>query len=279
MAGRICLLQSASSDDNKFFVSESYKLNMFQLFFPLLNISIILYLRIRVKRFMSELCPRKQMSCIGMYKRNVISLQMTICWLIIWDLSSFLDYGFQTLLAVLAKQDISLSTPIVFWIWNIKGFVFNEGLHFVLPSFLEIPSNFDRKRKRNAFYARKPGSLEPRRETVEESELKEKKSSKKQNSLLLSARELLNKVPSKLVKVDEFKLEDPPKCKTEERDKSSTDLRKRELKDGELAISSSSLNNKEHFLSIPKSSGGHLRKRQPYIIYCRHHNSFVKHSQ
>ena len=87
VAGRVCLLLPAgSSGSSAFYQGESYKLNMFRLFFPLLNIFTVIYLRFRVKRFMSELCPRKQMSCIGVYKRNVISLQTTIRWLMFWNI-------------------------------------------------------------------------------------------------------------------------------------------------------------------------------------------------
>ena len=44
-----------------------------------------------------------------------------------------------------------------------------------------------------------------------------------------------------------------------------------------LSISSS---NDGHFLSIPKTDddGQDLRKRRPYIVYCRNHNSFARHT-
>ena len=46
VAGRICLLQSAFYESDAY-ESEAYKLNMFHLFFPLLDISIVIYLRFR----------------------------------------------------------------------------------------------------------------------------------------------------------------------------------------------------------------------------------------
>ena len=224
--GRVCLLlQTASRTSSAFYESESYKLNMFRLFFPSLNIVIIIYLRFRVKRFMSELCPRKQMSCIGVYKRNVIGLQTTINWLISWNILVLLEYGFHTLLAVQGDQ---LSRETVFWIWNVKSFLFNEGLHFVLPLLLEVPnSSLDRKKiGKDTFYARKTGSLEPRRAEVKTANVKTVKeapdktakdktveeATEKPGSLLLSARELLqSKVPaSKLIMVEEYRGEDLP---------------------------------------------------------------------
>ena len=290
VAGRVCMLQSASSNGSALYESESYKLNMFRLFFPLLNIFIIIYLRFRVKRFMSELCPRKQMSCIGVYKRNVISLQMTICWLIIWDISSFLDFGLQNLMEVQAH---SLSREVVFWIWNVKGFVFNEGLHFALPSILEVPNSFDKRMKKgkHAFYARTPGSLEPRRDETVEKQQKAKKQAKEkssESSLLLSAKELLNRVPSRVIKVTEYNqsqsslgkgtdeggpeyrgeyLQNMSRINFEEKDKSSPNIKLDDErgKAGKLE------------LSIPRTDDGHLRRRQPYTVYCRNHNSFARH--
>ena len=321
--GRVCLLlQTTSSGGNTFYESETYKLNMFRLFFPLLNISIIIYLRSRVKRFMSGLCPRKQMSCIGVYKRNVISLQTTISWLIIWDISSFLEFGLENLMAV---QGHSLPRQVVFWIWNAKGFVFNEGLHFLLPSLLEVPNDsFDeRKKTENAFYARKPGSLEPRREEVSRSKekrgeqgAKEKtaKAPDQQSSLRISisAKELMHKV----IKVTEFEhgqsslaeerirkgdqgdqdhrgadVSNVPRFNMEVNNESSPNMLNPKLEDKrgkteklELSVPTSNsklsipTSNDGHFLSIPRTNDGHFRKKQPYIVYCRNHNSFARHT-
>ena len=149
---------------------------------------------------MKGFCPRKRMSCIGVYKRNVISLQTTIHWLMFWTLAVLVEYVLCTLLT--EHGDI-FSPQTAFWIWNVKCFLLNEGLHFVLPALLELPERLDRKKMgRNTFYVRKPGILEPRRDEVKRGKTVEEEPS----SLLLSARELLHrKVPSKLIKVAEYR--------------------------------------------------------------------------
>ena len=313
--GRVCLLlQTASRTSSAFYESESYKLNMFRLFFPNLNIVIIIYLRFRVKRFMSELCPRKQMSCIGVYKRNVIGLQTTINWLISWNILVLLEYGFHTLLAVQGDQ---LSRETVFWIWNVKSFLFNEGLHFVLPLLLEVPnSSLDRKKiGMDTFYARKTGSLEPRRAEVKTANVKTVKeapdktakdktveeATEKPGSLLLSARELLqSKVPaSKLIMVEEYRGEDLPNGNIENEsfpnelkdERGELKYERGELKDERVELKDERDELKDERdelkdergepekleLSIPRSNEGRLRSREPCTVYCRNHNSFARH--
>ena len=149
---------------------------------------------------MKGFCPRKRMSCIGVYKRNVISLQTTIHWLMFWTLAVLVEYVLCTLLTV--HGDV-FSPQTAFWIWNVKDFLLNEGLHFVLPALLELPERLDRKKMgRNTFYVRKPGILEPRRDEVKRGKTVEEEPS----SLLLSTRELLHrKVQSKLIKVAEYR--------------------------------------------------------------------------
>ena len=299
-SGRICLLENLIKGSGDFLESEAYKLLLFHLFFPLLNISIIIYLRLRVRRFMGDLCPRKQMSCIGVYKRNVISLKTTIVWLIIWDVSALIDCGFQALLSMEPSQ--VWSREVVFWIWNIKGFLFNEGLHLTLPSFLEIPNGFDKQKVKNAFYARHPGSLEPRRESEgigtnsRNNRKEEDKGAQQPNSLLLSARELLLvKVPPRLIKVAEYKAEYKHKNKYE--NKAAEYVGPGHWQDwSKNAVTSNqglSTTEKESLgnwleLSIPDSYvDEHLSDHDEYYgvkhfdqrltVYCRKHKSFASH--
>ena len=303
-SGRICLLENLIKGSGDFLESEAYKLLLFHLFFPLLNISIIIYLRLRVRRFMGDLCPRKQMSCIGVYKRNVISLKTTIVWLIIWDVSALIDCGFQALLSMEPSQ--VWSREVVFWIWNIKGFLFNEGLHLTLPSFLEIPNSFERQKVRvRVFYARHPGSLEPRRESGEigtnpQNARKEDKGTQQQkeqpNSLLLGARELLLvKVPARLIKVAEYKAEYKHKNKYENKAEYVGPARWQDW--SKYAVTSNhglSTTEKEGLrrnrleLSIPESyvdehlgdHGEHYgvdHCDQRLTTYCRKHKSFASH--
>ena len=301
--GRVCLLlqTTSSGGGSPFYESESYKLNMFRLFFPLLQIFIIFYFRFKVKSFMKELCPRKQMSCIGVYKRNVISLQTTMHWLMFWTVAMLLEYTLCTLLTV--HGDV-FSPQTAFWIWNVKCFLLNEGLHFVLPALLEVPDRLERKKMgRNTFYVRKPGILEPRRAEVKRAKTDEEEPS----SVLLSARELLHrKVPSKVIKVAEYRGDDLPNFSRHNiEDKSLQSMPRPEIKceRGEpekLKVSDPEMQILHKFpkgaqnneleecrkqepekleLSIPRSSddGQQLRRRQPCTVYCRNHNSFARH--
>ena len=272
------------------------------------------------------------MSCIGVYKRNVISLQTTIHWLMFWNVGVLLDYAFYTLLTA---QGEYFSPQTAFWIWNVKDFLLNEGLHFALPALLEVPDRLDREKMgKNKFYVRKPGILEPRRAEV----LKAKTVKEEPSSLMLSARKLYRKVPSKLIKVAEYRGDYLPKFSMYNiGDKSLQNILKPELKDetGEPGKSEVSIqdmqttpqkyqkgtqndhlterqrkdpetlkvsiedtekmpqkyskgvkNNKPERnepekleLSIPRSSdeGHHLRRRPPFTVYCRNHNSFSRH--
>ena len=304
VAGRICLLENLIKGSGDFPESEAYKLLLFHLFFPLLNISIIIYLRLRVRRFLGDLCPRNQMSCIGMYKRNVISLKTTIVWLIIWDVSALIDCGFQALLSMEPSSQV-WSREVVFWIWNIKGFLFNEGLHLTLPSFLEIPTGFDRQKVKKAFYARHPGSLEPRRESEgigtnpQNARREEDKGAQQQkeqnNSLLLSARELLLvKVPARLIKVAEYKAECKHKNKYENKAENMGPGRWQDwskyavISNGLSTAEKESLRRIRLELSIPENyvdehlgdHGEHYgfdHCDQRLTVYCRKHKSFASH--
>ena len=298
--GRVCLLLQTTSGSSAFYESETYKLKMFRLFFSLLLISIIFYFRLRVKNFMKGFCPKKQMSCIGVYKRNVISLQTTIHWLMFWTLAVLVEYVLCTLLTV--HGDV-FSPQTAFWIWNVKCFLLNEGLHFVLPALLELPDRLDRKKMgRNTFYVRKPGILEPRRAEVKRAKTDEEEPS----SVLLSARELLHrKIPSKLIKVAEYRGGDLPNFSRHnievkiEQNMSELKYERGEPEKLEVSIEDTQKMPQTHpkatpndhleerkrgepeklELSIPRSNdeGGQELRRRPYTVYCRNHNSFSRH--
>ena len=130
-AGRICLLRNGPPDT--FVDVKAAKIHFVYL---LIDSLVALYSKWRVDRFLAGHCPRKKMSCIGKYQRNVLSLQETTRWLYLWafhalvNLVTFISIGY-------FKEYLSMSQT--FWIWNLKGFIFNEGLHFVIPLFLKLP--------------------------------------------------------------------------------------------------------------------------------------------
>ena len=115
------------------------------------------YMAWRVKRFLTDHCPNKKMSCIGKYRRNMIDFQQTTYWLICWQVNILLDIPFQSFL----EADQVLSKESKFLIWTTKGVFLNEC--FILTQLaIEAP---DRKLKLvhpGQFYVRSP-ILEPRR--------------------------------------------------------------------------------------------------------------------
>ena len=115
----------------------------------------VTYQRRQLRQFISCLCPNKRMSCLGKFRRNVISLTQTYWWLLWWCVAMTacclsVDYG-QPYLSVRAQ----------FWIWNISGIIGYEGVHFILPFFLDMPVEIERRSSRVKFYVREP-VLEPR---------------------------------------------------------------------------------------------------------------------
>ena len=147
-AGRICLLESSQG---------SMKGSQIQAAFQLIMMCFTVYNNWRVKMFLSKKCPRNTLSCIGKFKRNVLSFKQTTVWVLFLCFS-----GLSSLLVFLLASFIleSLSTEQMFWIWNIRSFLCFEGLHFVLPLFLKIPSNVEITRP---FFITKSKRLEPRR--------------------------------------------------------------------------------------------------------------------
>ena len=151
--GRICLVHAVKQESD--LGGEGHKITLMQLAFPTVGVIFIIYLTQKIRCFLHRLCPKRKFSCIGVYQRNIISFQLTWKWLLIWIFSSIFDVIFQ---GILAEQGGSIS----FWIWNIKGIIFNEGLHFILPLMLTIPN--EEQVKPQNFYIRSSSVLEPRRE-------------------------------------------------------------------------------------------------------------------
>ena len=54
-----------------------------------------------------------------------------------------------------------LSVRAQFWIWNISGIIGYEGVHFILPFFLDVPIEIERRSSSVKFYVQEP-VLEPR---------------------------------------------------------------------------------------------------------------------
>ena len=111
--------------------------------------------KLKVRRFISGLCPNGRMSCVGNFKRNVINLNQTFLGFVWWCFAMTfccisIDYG-----------DGYLSAKTQFWIWNLSGFLGYEGMQLFLPFLLDVPSQGSVPSTNPEFYVRKP-NLEPR---------------------------------------------------------------------------------------------------------------------
>ena len=152
--GRICLLFDIEDDE-----FERKKMRMVSLMFPLILALTALFLTWKVKFFLSGHCPEGRRSCIGVFKRNVISYNATLAWLMCYISFAILDVFLYEGM-ILYKSHLSPTS--IFWIWNSKGLV-AEALNLVLPFFLEIPKDCNGPAKKGDFYVKKPLVLEPRR--------------------------------------------------------------------------------------------------------------------
>ena len=107
------------------------------------------------------------MSCIGRYRRNVLNLKQTMAWSVFWCLSGVADICLETIF-IRYKQEWGEKT--VFWIWNMKGVLTNEGFHMLIPLALSIPIDQDSENLAAVhFYVRKPTVLVPRRPNDQDS--------------------------------------------------------------------------------------------------------------
>ena len=74
-------------------------------------------------------------------------------------LSSFIDAVIQTAFPDLEQI---MESKDLFWIWNIKGISFNEGLFLILPLVLDVPYESEPSKEKASFYVSPPKMLVPR---------------------------------------------------------------------------------------------------------------------
>ena len=87
---------------------------------------------------MRSYCPLGRQSCIGRYRRNVLTLKQTMAWVLLWCVSGIVDICLQALF-IFYKEEWSSET--IFWIWNIKGAAWNEVFHILIPFALSVPTD------------------------------------------------------------------------------------------------------------------------------------------
>ena len=151
----ICLMVQGKDSNKKVLGGQRIELA-----FTVMFIVTLLRCNLRVKRFLKGLCPRGKFNCIGIYRRNVVSLKGTLMLSCLIMTSTLLE-------DILLKSRSSLNTFIskksIYLIWNISYIILNEGLYLILPMVITKP-NMDRGKKNtgNTFYVRAPAVLAPR---------------------------------------------------------------------------------------------------------------------
>jgi hypothetical protein len=153
--GKICLLLDISGGDSHL------KQDLIQIAFVTIDLVFIKYFNWRIDRFRLGFCPGNKMSCIGVYKRNVICLKDTTKML-----NVLLFHAIVYTVAprtIFEHLDQTLSPITIYWIWNIRGIMFDMFVFF-LPFSFELPDDTIYEKQTSTFYVRKlPHVLEPRR--------------------------------------------------------------------------------------------------------------------
>jgi hypothetical protein len=153
--GKICLLLDISGGDSHL------KFDLIGLAFVTIDLFFIKYLNWRIDRFLLGFCPGNKMSCIGVFKRNVISFKDTTKMLHILILTAILPTIASR--TIFEHLDKTLSSITIYWIWNIRKVLF-DMIVFFLPFSFELPDDTIYKNHTSTFYVRKLAPvLEPRR--------------------------------------------------------------------------------------------------------------------
>ena len=132
----------------------SKKNNMLAMAFPMLIIIWITWHWFSAKRFLAGICPRGRTSCMGKYRRNVLTLGNT--YLLLMALSCCRVAG--TPLALLSSQ---MSPTAQFWIWNISATLWGEGAYLLLPWLLAVPQASSPNLQLAGPQASSPAALQP----------------------------------------------------------------------------------------------------------------------
>ena len=118
---------------------------------------------------MQGLCPRGVISCIGRYKRNLISLQSTKLFFFVSQFLNILQLGF---VAILPHIERNFSAETIFWVYNILylGMFVGElvsHIYIIVPVFQILSATSCIPKKAKFFMTKPPKNLEPRSGCIE----------------------------------------------------------------------------------------------------------------
>ena len=131
------------------------------LIYPCIDEIFNQYLSRKVSSYLNGICPKRRMSCIGNYRRNLIFFEETSRYVSWWALF-FILQGTVIIIAMTLDSH-TLTSNMVFWIHNILAFAFIDIFHgIIIPLKMTIPpSTIPTPRQQTSRST--PLSLEPRR--------------------------------------------------------------------------------------------------------------------
>ena len=124
-------------------------------------IAYVFYLSSRCHRLMKAMCPGKKMSCIGRYKRNVLSYRETCAWSIAWSFNSMLS---PVITRLLKNMEISPRAVIMIdtFYYEFSYQVVTLIIVFILSK-RDLPVHSQPPKITHFYVHRPPKLLEPRR--------------------------------------------------------------------------------------------------------------------
>ena len=150
---RVCIMEGVQGLE---FSQDGHKQKMINFVFPMLIILYIMWQRFSTRRFLSGLCPRGRMSCVGRFRRNVLSLRTT--FLLLMAMSCCRGAG-----TVLTHFSGLMTPSTHYWLWNTSAAMWGEGAYLLLPWLLSAPESSGTTVVFAPFYVRKP-EVQPRRQ-------------------------------------------------------------------------------------------------------------------
>ena len=148
-SGRVCRLQQVEYEEY------TYTHLLYVCAFGFIGVFTMSYFSWMIRRFLSGHCPDRKYSCIGVYKRNVITLKQTAMWYLLTVATGVIDRAFE--FSAFHHQQ-QFSREAWFLLWTLKGFLIYEGFYFLLPFALTLPQDWTEK----PFFMTKFDHLEPR---------------------------------------------------------------------------------------------------------------------
>ena len=152
---RVCLLEPLQTEEKN--ISRRIE----TLVYPFLAEASNQYFSWKARVYIHGVCPNKRMSCIGKYRRNLMSFAETSLYLSCWAGYSVLE-GTVVIVAMVIGSPGSTSS-LVFWVHNFLAFAFIDVFHGIyIPLSMTLPSSLP-TRKKQKLHPCAPGPLEPRR--------------------------------------------------------------------------------------------------------------------